>query len=70
MKAPGLRILRPATQISNRLIHHSSNVNTLNVVTLVLHLDITHIHVSFQTITREFTPFAHNECAPTHTHAH
>ena len=34
--APGLIFLRPATQISNRLVHHSRGANTSGVVTLVL----------------------------------
>lgn len=46
---PGLIFLRPATQISNRLVHHSRGANTSVVVTLVLfgicaHVTLTYTH--------------------------
>ena len=48
--APGLIFLRPATQISNQLVHHSRSANTSGVVTLVL------FHIcGHDTLTHTFT---------------
>lgn len=43
-RAPGLIFLRPATQISTRLVHHSCCANTSVAVTLVLFCICGHTH--------------------------
>lgn len=68
--APGLIFLRPATQISNRLVHHSRSANTSVVVTLVLfricgQVTLTHTH------TRTFPhKCAQHRVLPRHPQSH